>query len=95
MYVCVVWINLCLIHLIVKCAKNFVGKFKSYNVSHWPGATHGQTIFIESRIRERIHADDFGLYILMGDSGHAAILRYICIEENEEVPPVDIDLDII
>lgn len=130
-------------------------------VSRWPGATHDQTIFTESRVRERFHAGDFGQYILVGDSGYAntfflatpftannndiaenrymqayqaaviatrnvverqygvmkrrfpalayglrvhietaqklisvaAILHNICIDENENVPPVDIDLE--
>lgn len=40
-------------------------------VSRWPGATHDQTIFRASRIRERFEAGAFGRFILVGDSGYA------------------------
>lgn len=40
-------------------------------VSRWPGATHDQTVFAQSHIRERFQAGDFGHYILVGDSGYA------------------------
>lgn len=40
-------------------------------VSRWPGATHDQTIFSESRICERFRAGEFDHYILVGDSGYA------------------------
>lgn len=40
-------------------------------VARWPGATHDQTIFHQSLIRDRFHADEFGQYILVGDSGYA------------------------
>lgn len=40
-------------------------------VSRWPGATHDQTIFHQSRIRDRFHAGEFGQFILVGDSGYA------------------------
>lgn len=40
-------------------------------VARWPGATHDQTIFQQSLIRDRFHAGEFGEYILVGDSGYA------------------------
>lgn len=40
-------------------------------VARWPGATHDQTVFTQSLIRDRFHAGEFGQYILVGDSGYA------------------------
>lgn len=47
-------------------------KLKVINiVSRWPGATHDQTIFRQSRVRDRFVAGDFGNSILVGDSRYA------------------------
>lgn len=40
-------------------------------VARWPGATHDQTIFINSSIYQRFERGDFGEYTLIGDSGYA------------------------
>lgn len=40
-------------------------------VARWPGSTHDQTIFDNSNIHRRLHQNEFGNSILMGDSGYA------------------------
>lgn len=40
-------------------------------VARWPGSTHDQAIFENSNIHRRLHQNDFGNSILVGDSCYA------------------------
>ncbi|KAK5650419.1 hypothetical protein RI129_001448 [Pyrocoelia pectoralis] len=40
-------------------------------VARWPGSTHDQTIFNNSRIHARFEGNEFGNSIILGDSGYA------------------------
>lgn len=39
-------------------------------VARWPGASHDQTIFNNSRLKMRLQRGDFSTFILVGDSGY-------------------------
>lgn len=39
-------------------------------VSRWPGSSHDQTIFSNSRLQGRFESNEFGNAILLGDSGY-------------------------
>jgi len=39
-------------------------------VARWPGSVHDQTIFNNSRVKERLENNEFGNSLLVGDSGY-------------------------
>ncbi|XP_031353425.1 putative nuclease HARBI1 isoform X2 [Photinus pyralis] len=45
-------------------------------VARWPGSTHDQTVFNNSRIHARLETNEFGNSIILGDSGYA-IKQYL------------------
>lgn len=40
-------------------------------VARWPGATHDQTVFNRSEIKQKFEFGTFGDSLLVGDSGYA------------------------
>lgn len=50
-------------------------------VARWPGSTHDQIVFENSAIYQRLHANEFGNSIFVGDSGYT--------DTSHVVTPVD------